>query len=159
MLRPTIDLPRIFESDDPKLIYGFVSLVTLFQSVDDRFLSMWKGGPAPVPRLNGKSHPEGGKRRTVDGGTSEMVEVQRLDVTITQKWLYLLAWQLQARGPERSLVVNKGVPFTVSRETLRIVTSADRASLECHGIGMVRLPSLTFWDSESDRTFTGAKDV
>ena len=48
LLRSSIDLPRIFESDNPKLIYGFVSHVKLFKSVDDKFLSLFRVQQADI---------------------------------------------------------------------------------------------------------------
>lgn len=137
MLRPSIPLPRLSGSDDPKLIHGFVSLVTLFQSVDDRFLSVWKGASTVSTSLC----LPGKVRETAeeDAKTGEMVEVQRLDVGVTRKWLHLLAWQIQTRGPGGTLLIDMSVPFAVSRETLRVITMGDRPSLECHGIGMVSI--------------------
>lgn len=150
MLRSSIDLPRIFESGNPKLIYGFVSLVNLFKSVDDKFLSLWKGG---------RASPGDSKhswRRTFTAVLSdqtinsacEIVEIQRLDIMVTQQWLHLLAWQMQTRkqyseltngieAQKDALVANRTFPFITSRDTLQIVTKANRRSLESHGIGMV----------------------
>lgn len=152
ILRSSIDLPRIFESEDPKLIYGFVSLVNLFKSVDDKFLSLWKGRPVSSSVV--ATTPEATRRhqgaavmlkdQSVDS-VCEIVEIQRLDITVTQQWLHLLAWQLQVRrtygrasshGSE--LATNRSFPFTVSRDTLQIISKANRKALESHGIGMVR---------------------
>lgn len=158
MLRSSIDLPRIFESDHPKLIYGFVSLVNLFKSVDDKFLSLWKGGRG----TGGSSSHDGGRpswQRTFAAVladqnvscVSEVVEIQRLDIMVTQQWLHLLAWQMQTRRMQQetraqqqtqqagkgSLAANRKFPFMASRDTLQVISKANRRSLESHGIGMV----------------------
>ncbi|KAG9253159.1 uncharacterized protein F5Z01DRAFT_176075 [Emericellopsis atlantica] len=147
LLRSTIPLPQVFTSPQPKLIYGFVSLVHLFKCVDDKFVSLWRtsravltwGSPsasasvASVADDTGKAAWQGPLCDSVAGQSmeGELVEVQRLDIAVTQQWLHLLAWQLQdARAASRR------VPFVVSRETLGVVTRADRQCLEAHGIGM-----------------------
>jgi hypothetical protein len=76
----------------------------------------------------------------------EIVEIQRLDITVTQQWLHLLAWQLQVRRAfgrssqrsEERATTNRRFPFTVSRDTLQIISKANRKALESHGIGMVQ---------------------
>lgn len=171
MLRSSIELPRVFESDNPKLIYGFVSLVNLFKSVDDKFLSLWKGHPSRI------SEPKQSWQRTFCAAlgdqninnVGEIVEIQRLDILITQQWLHLLAWQMQTRkmhsplgmqGPaDKSLTLDRKFPFTASRDTLQIVYKANRKSLESHGIGMVRVSSPSTELSSANVQFSGAKDL
>lgn len=151
MLRSTIELPRIFESDSPKLIFGFVSLVNLFKAVDDKFLSLWKGGDKanslPAPSSSSSSSTDGKSQSwqrmfhaaladQSGGGGSEIVEVQRLDILVTQQWLHLLAWQMQMRKGAKNTSGRK-FPFAISRDTLSIISKANRKSLEAHGIGMV----------------------
>lgn len=171
MLRSSIDLPRIFESDNPKLIYGFVSLVNLFKSVDDKFLSLWKGGRAS-PSESKQSWQRTFCAALADqniNSVHEIMDIQRLDIMVTQQWLHLLAWQMQTRRRYNevtqgtnvetgALATNRRFPFSVSRDTLQIITKANRRSLESHGIGMVSRgptndpPVLTF--SRSRRSLT-----
>ena len=161
LLRSSIDLPRIFESDNPKLIYGFVSHVKLFKSVDDKFLSLWKHGS----RSPGAGHPSKQQQQQswqqtfraalADQNAAnicEIIEIQRLDIMVTQQWLHLLAWQLQSgrasrgsdptsQGPDQESLAgaNSKIAFAVSRDTLQTITKADRGALESHGIGVVGL--------------------
>lgn len=150
ILRSSIDLPRIFESDNPKLIFGFVSLVNLFKSVDDKFLSLWKGG-RPSPSDTKQSWQRAFCAALADqniNSANEIMEIQRLDIMVTQQWLHLLAWQMESRrrqnevtqgtaAERKALAANRRFPFSASRDTLQIITKANRKSLESHGIGMV----------------------
>lgn len=161
MLRPSIELPRIFESSDPRLMYGFVTLVKVFTAVGDEFVSAWRDDQT-------------GARRCADGSTttssttpllpysddvlgalsmSEVDETQRLDILVTQQWLRTLVWRLQLRHGVKSLS-RSGVreppslhpqergtqqhPFQISRSVLGIISTTDQVWLEAHGIGMVR---------------------
>ncbi|KAI6777999.1 amylase cluster transcriptional regulator AmyR [Emericellopsis cladophorae] len=145
LLRSTIPLPQVFTSPQPKLIFGFVSLVHLFKCVDDKFVSLWRTSRAvltwerpsapSVASDTGQAALQGTLCAAVVAGQrvdGELVEVQRLDIAVTQQWLHLLAWQFQGAQAARS----RRVPFVVSRETLGVVTRADRQALKAHGIGV-----------------------
>jgi hypothetical protein len=156
MLRPSIELPRVFESSDPRLIYGFVTLVKVFAAVDNKFLSVWRddqpGGrnhahdataPSLTQLLNYNDDVPGAL------SMSEMDETQRLDILVTRQWLRALVWRLRLRHGVRSLSSNENQPlllphkgdahhpFQTSRSVLGIISAANRIALEAHGIGMV----------------------
>ena len=162
MLRPSIELPRVFESSDPRLIYGFVTLVKVFAAVDNKFLSVWRedqpGGrhhardvttPSLTQLLSYNDDVPGAL------SMSEMDETQRLDILVTRQWLRALVWRLQLRHGVRSLSSSSSNenqplllqhkedahhPFQTSRSVLGIISAANRIALEAHGIGMVTLP-------------------
>jgi hypothetical protein len=123
----------------------------LFKSVDDKFLSLWKGrGPSSAESKH--SWQRAFSATLADQGVNsvhEIMEIQRLDIMVTQQWLHLLAWQIQSRRRQKevtqgsasgkgTVVANRSFPFSASRNTLQIVTTANRHALESHGIGMVR---------------------
>lgn len=157
MLKPSIELPRVFESSNPRLIYGFVTLVKVFAAVDDEFLSAWRDdqpagvGEGPNDPI---THSTSGMSLTRllcyndDGpgalSLSEMDETQRLDILMTRQWLRALVWQLRLRhggrhfsGSTASSSENQP-PFQTARGILGIISAANRSSLEAHGIGMVK---------------------
>ncbi|CAM1501426.1 Fc.00g105880.m01.CDS01 [Cosmosporella sp. VM-42] len=125
VLRPTIDLPRVFESQDPKLAYGFVTLAKVFASVDEAFIAAWRDQPSSG---------------TVEGVLSEIEETQRLDILITHYWLRVLVCQLQIEYSPHSLPVSDGSDtrcvLDTSRSLLHLISTASSISLESHGIGM-----------------------
>ncbi|KJR82063.1 uncharacterized protein SPSK_03086 [Sporothrix schenckii 1099-18] len=119
VLRPDIELPGIFGSQDPRIGCGFVTLVKLFSSVSDAFVNAWSSQPLtdcePCPPALSKPHPHhcGGTTTTTNTRTSntsielfrpndvmnvlsmaEIDETQRLDILITEKWLNVLIHQL-----------------------------------------------------------------
>ncbi|KAL2131938.1 hypothetical protein VTI74DRAFT_4420 [Chaetomium olivicolor] len=158
MLRPSIELPRVFESSDPRLIYGFVMLVKVFAAVDEEFLSAWRDDQ---PSGRHHTHESATPSLTtqllsydddVPGALSmsEVDETQRLDILVTRQWLRALVWRLRLRDGVRSLSSSGDEnqtlllqhkedahhPFQTSRSVLGIISAANRASLEAHGIGM-----------------------
>lgn len=156
VLRPTIDLPRVFDSQDPKLAYGFVTLAKLFAAVDEAFIAAWTDHPALVgagmSKQSSQSIAKLLRQDDVAGvlSVSEIDETQRLDILITQQWLRILACQLQKEIPPQSTSSRDGhVPclqdglrgnthriLDTSRSLLAIISSATPTTLESHGIGM-----------------------
>lgn len=159
ILRPSIPLPRVFDSEQPELVYGFVRLVKVFTGVDEQFLVAWKNKPTV-------SHVAGGLKGSVNilnpsdelspddleisFANLKIVETQFLDISVTQKWLPLLQWQLKngrrltgtnatypAATSDGPPSFHPYFPFRVSRDLLQIIAGANRRSLESHGIGMV----------------------
>jgi hypothetical protein len=156
-LRPTIDLPRVFDSQDPKLAYGFVTLAKLFAAVDEAFIAAWTDQPvlvgAGMSKQSSQSIAKLLRHDDIAGvlSVSEIDETQRLDILITQQWLRILACQLQMEIPPQSASSQDGhIPglqdglrgnthriLDTSRSLLTIISSATPATLESHGIGMV----------------------
>ena len=147
ILRPDIDLPGVFESREPRLAYGFVTLAKLFASVDDSFLSAWSVGSSTRHRIDCS---EAQLRRLSDAITvlpiSEIEETQRLDILITEKWLRMLDLQLHMGNARRtsqsemseSRQSTSRHALDLSRGVLQIIASAAPSPLQSHGIGMVR---------------------
>lgn len=156
VLKPTIDLPRVFESGDPKLAYGFVTLAKVFATVDEVFIAAWANQPVlggvGIPQQTSQSIAKLLKHDDVSGvlSVSEIDETQRLDILATQHWLRILACRLQRElSPEPTLIKDKYEGFLqndltsntrrvldTSRSLLHVITSATPTSLEPHGIGM-----------------------
>lgn len=150
ILSPSIELPRVFDSDEPQLIFGFVTLAKVFSTVHDEFLTAWVGqkfwegddsnsnhqlgASLPMPQPLGVSSTAG----TVS--PSEIGGIQRVDIAITQQWLRVLTCQLNMR---RSPAANPGLcsqyVMESSKNMLHTLMSSGRHCVEAHGIGMVRL--------------------
>jgi hypothetical protein len=158
-LRPSLELPRVFESSEPKLIYGFVTLVKVFRAVDEAFLSAWGADQPDARDYSDESAPASMTTQLLnyseDGpgalSMAEVDETQRLDILVTREWLRTLVWRLRlqhgARLRSRSGSENQPLfqqdadahhPFQISRHVLEIISTSQRLSLEAHGIGMVR---------------------
>lgn len=157
MLRPSIELPAIFGTENPKLMLGFVNLVTLFKSVDGGFVSAWKATEAV--EYTGAAQAVVSTASSNNATSFPLVEIsetQRLDYQVTQFWLLMLTWQLQngitadsataaIAAPRQTVAsINPLLPFQISRQLLAVVSQADRNCLEVHGIGMVG-ETVTEW--------------
>lgn len=78
---------------------------------------------------------------------SEIDETQRLDITVTQHWIRIIACQMRMTSslrPDPSKTQHAGSlgsyiqpVLETSKSLLRLISTATPASLECHGLGMV----------------------
>lgn len=145
ILRPTIDLPRVFESQDPKLAYGFVTLAKVFAAVDEPFIAAWReqppSGTASTSEKASQSIARFLRHSDVEGVLSEIEETQRLDIVVTHYWLRVLVCQLQIGNSPQSVSIseesNTRCVLDTSRSLLQLISTASSVSLESHGIGMV----------------------
>ncbi|KND87426.1 putative sucrose utilization protein SUC1, partial [Tolypocladium ophioglossoides CBS 100239] len=158
ILRPSMELPKVFESQDPKLIYGFVTLTKIFKTIDNEFISAWRQ-PPPAGDACGPGDPcesmtklLGQEDVTGSLSVSEIDETQRLDVLVTQQWLRVLVCQMHVRqflphpvdvddidcagSQYNNRRIHEQYVLDTSKTLLQIVSKANRLSLEAHGIGM-----------------------
>ncbi|KAK2591698.1 hypothetical protein QQS21_010610 [Conoideocrella luteorostrata] len=168
VLRPSIDFPKVFDSHDPKLIYGFVALAKIFKSIDDGFISQWRH-----PHQSSEVNFHGKTLASISNGMdlagilsiSEMDETQKLDVLVTQQWLRVLACQIQLRRPAslanlvQSTSESRGIAelsggrsdqcfiIDTCKSLMQVLSKANRVSLEAHGIGMVSVGQVPIWPS------------
>ncbi|PNY29703.1 sucrose utilization protein SUC1, partial [Tolypocladium capitatum] len=156
ILRPSMELPKVFESQDPKLIYGFVTLTKVFKTIDNEFISAWRQPPAGGARGSGQPCESMTKllnQEDVIGSLSlsEIDETQRLDVLVTQQWLRVLVCQMQVRqflphvhadamdsaaSHYDNRRIHEQYVLDISKNLLGIISKANPVSLEAHGIGM-----------------------
>jgi len=141
-LHPTIELPLAFESEDPRLLNGFVNLAHLFSAIDDKFVSIWKGSARRKALCSEPWLAE--TQRSLDTvalSLAEITETTRIDISVSREWLHILAWQM---GVSNGLVCDKGqtstgrldYPIEVARRTVDIAERANPLALDSHGIGM-----------------------
>lgn len=146
-LTPSVDLPTVFESEDGKLLNGFVNLANLFSAVDDSFVSAWRGSRRQSLCNEAwlmKTQRELDATARVMG---ELSETQHLDISITREWLHVLAWQM---GVSNGLIWGQGeggmrldYPIELAKKVVEITSSATSEALDSHGIGMVSSPVLS----------------
>ncbi|KAK6003991.1 hypothetical protein QM012_008841 [Aureobasidium pullulans] len=141
-LHPTIELPLAFESEDPRLLHGFVNLAHLFSAIDDNFVSIWKGSARRKALCSEPWLAE--TQRSLDTvalSLSDITETARIDISVSREWLHVLAWQM---GVSNGLVCDKGqtgtgrldYPIELARRTVNITERANPLVLDSHGIGM-----------------------
>ncbi|KAK5737884.1 hypothetical protein LTR17_006322 [Elasticomyces elasticus] len=141
-LHPSIDLPVVFDSEDPGLLNGFVNLAKLFSVVDDNFVSAWRG----IRRQSLCDEAWlANTQRQLDAAASALEnisETQHVDINVTRQWLHVLAWQI---GVSNGLIWGKEetgtgmrleYPIELARRVVQITEGSSKAALESHGIGM-----------------------
>ncbi|KAH7113106.1 fungal-specific transcription factor domain-containing protein [Dactylonectria estremocensis] len=144
VLEPTIELPRVFESQDPKLAYGFVTLARVFAAVDGPLIVAWSDQPPPGTVGTAQKASQAIARflrhNDVEGVTSEIEETQRLDILVTHYWLRILVCQLRMGYTAQSIASTQRTTWNcvlnTSRSLLQMISSASPKCLESHGIGM-----------------------
>ena len=140
-LTPSVQLPAVFESEDPTLLNGFVNLANLFAAVDDNFVRAWRGSRRQS-LCNEAWLAETQKQLDAAALALENVsETQQLDISVTREWLHVLAWQM---GVSNGLIWGKGeggmrldYPIELAKKVVEITTGANAQALDSHGIGMV----------------------
>ncbi|KAK4990291.1 hypothetical protein LTR50_002616 [Elasticomyces elasticus] len=143
-LHASIQLPLVFESEDPHLLSGFVNLVTLFSAIDDNFVNIWRG----TRRRSLCSEPWlANTQRALDTtafAIDNVTETQQLDINVSREWLHVLAWQMGVsngliRGKRRDsggTYLGLEYPVELARRVVCITSGANSAALDSHGIGM-----------------------
>lgn len=131
-----------------------MALAKVFSTVDEEFIDAWVD-QAGTDHSNG---PPGASRHmskflepSCTAGTvspSEIDEIQRLDIAVTQQWLRVLTCQLNIRRSLRhSSSTDSRTTYASysqyvaesARNLLHTITAASPKCLEAHGIGMVRI--------------------
>lgn len=156
-MSPSIEMPHVFDSPDPKLMYGFVSLAKMFTTVDDAFITAWRDQSSAnnthlfrdlTNSMTNLLRPD-----DVTGASSfvDIDETQRLDILVTQHWLRSLVCQLHMHrmlrymddvctsspGTRDANKVDPRCVLDTSRGLLEIISASTKTALEAHGIGIV----------------------
>lgn len=143
-LTPSVQLPSVFESEDPMLLNGFVNLANLFSAVDDNFVRAWRGSRKQSlcnEAWLAQTQEQLDKAAFALGNISE---TQHLDISVTREWLHILAWQMGVRNglmwgkEEMGTGMRMEYPIELARKVVEITSGANALALDSHGIGMVR---------------------
>jgi hypothetical protein len=143
----SVKLPSIFQSEDPRLLYGFVDLANLFQSIDETFLSVWNGRGRKTSCSKNWLLDVQNKLNASAIAVEENLETQRLDISISRRWLQILGWQISVKQGLLTLNSHDGpfdlrYPIELAKDVVLCVSTASQASIDSHGIGMVSYPVL-----------------
>ncbi|WPG98833.1 Hypothetical protein R9X50_00163100 [Acrodontium crateriforme] len=170
-LHVSVQLPAVFESEDPQLLNGFVNLANLFSAVDESFVSAWRGSRRPSLCTENWLMNTQQQLDTAALALDNITETQHLDIAVTREWLHVLAWQM---GVSNGLIWGKGeggmrldYPIELARKVVEITSGADEQALNSHGIGMEQKLSdiagcladvLKCTDGDTSSTFLEGKD-
>ncbi|KAF7131443.1 hypothetical protein CNMCM5793_004668 [Aspergillus hiratsukae] len=140
MLRNSIHKPQVLCSDDPILTYGFINLINIFEKLTPNLYDWVSAGggdgffetPPISSILSSLSKP-----MSLDG----VVEMQRIDILVTQQWLQVMMWKLSMAhasqpGSRDDAVLPFHLPLLVGNAVMNIIGAASQGSVDAHGIGM-----------------------
>lgn len=137
-----VKLPSIFQSEDPRLLYGFVDLANLFLSIDETFVAVWNGRGRKTNCSKTWLMEIQHKLSASAVSVEENIETQELDISISRRWLQVLGWQISCK--QGLLTLNSQeepfdlrYPIELARDVVQSISTASQSSLDSHGIGMV----------------------
>ena len=145
MLRSNIRKPSIFTSDDPSLLYGFVNLVTFFEMITPVFYpspdTCSQCGHSPDQTPISATYQA---LATANPFLEEIVEIQQVDIIVTQQWLQARLWkhateQALADPSKASSLLPMQIPAAAGKSVMSFLSTVSQRSTDSHGIGMVRL--------------------
>ncbi|KAL1868162.1 hypothetical protein Plec18167_008353 [Paecilomyces lecythidis] len=147
-LRNSIEKPKVLYADDPILAYGFLNLINVFETLTVNLYDWVSTGcdsrysEVPPTRTiqSNLSNPI-----TLDG----VLEIQQVDILVTQQWLQAKMWALSLLGhghsasPQQSMPLPTGgpvlpfhLPVLVGKAVMNVIASVSQGALDAHGIGM-----------------------
>ncbi|KAH8705384.1 hypothetical protein BGW36DRAFT_367450 [Talaromyces proteolyticus] len=140
MLRATIKKPVVFQSESPTTMYGFTSLISLFEKITPDFYE-WNicdiGGMCDLSSLSDIY-------KSVAFATpllAEVPETNRVDIILTQQWLQTRLWRFYMdrqylHGGQSNTGLPKQTPTIAGRIVMACLSSVAQKSADSHGIGI-----------------------
>lgn len=141
MLRSSIHKPQVLCSEDPILAYGFINLINIFENLTPNLYD-WISADSgdrilerpPISAIQSSLC----KAISLEG----VLEVQQVDILITQQWLQTMMWKLSIShatqpGSHDDAVLPFHLPVMVSKSMMSVIGAASQGAVDTHGIGMV----------------------
>ncbi|KAJ9261265.1 transcriptional regulator family: Fungal Specific TF [Paecilomyces variotii] len=157
MLRNSIEKPKVLYADDPILTYGFLNLINIFETLTVNLYDWVSTGCD-------SRYSELPPTRTIQSNLSNQItldgvlEIQQVDILITQQWLQAKMWALSflahhrhrhsssSSSSQQSIIpistTTRGpvlpfhLPILVGKAVMDVISSVSQGALDAHGIGM-----------------------
>ncbi|KAJ5772919.1 hypothetical protein N7457_007815 [Penicillium paradoxum] len=140
MLRSSIHKPQVLCSEDPILAYGFINLINIFENLTPGLYDWVSAGSGdgilerpPTSAIQSSLC----KPISLDG----VLEIQQVDILITQQWLQAMMWKLSMShasqsGARDDAVLPFHLPVMVGKSVMSVIGAASQGAVDAHGIGM-----------------------
>ncbi|KAF1991833.1 hypothetical protein K402DRAFT_70860 [Aulographum hederae CBS 113979] len=137
----TINMPTIDEDPtDTVPLQGFIHLINLYRPFDETFFGLWnrtRDGAVPSWLVQ--------LQKTLSNALPtylESMEVQAVDIRMSQLWLKTMVWQLAiSHGFISSVATDNTLsfryPIDISRELVDLSNEFSQHAMEVHGIGLI----------------------
>lgn len=166
MLRSSIHKPQVLCSEDPILAYGFINLITIFETLTpDLYDWLSAGGSEGLLERPSMSKIQSSLANSIS--LEGVIEIQQVDILITQQWLQAMMWRFSINNSTQPAshhneLLPFHLPVLVGKAVMGVVGAASQGAVDAHGIGMVSQYSL--YDSPEYRrilttSVTGTKAV
>jgi hypothetical protein len=141
MLRSSIHKPQVLCSEDPILAYGFINLVNIFENLTPNLYD-WvsAGGGDGILERPPTSAIQSSLCKPIS--LEGVLEIQQVDILITQQWLQAMMWKLSMShatqsGSRDDAVLPFHLPVMVGKAVMSVIGAASQGAVDAHGIGMV----------------------
>lgn len=145
-LQRSINLPTVSPGPDAKILSGFLDLVSLFQNIDDTFLTLWN-----LPSTNSTPTPSPLQESLIGLqdilncsllDVSDRTEIQQADLLISRQWLKTIVWQLCVSkrllcSSSASESMSFCYPVTIARDVVLISQLLPLKAFEANGVGIL----------------------
>ncbi|KAJ5720031.1 hypothetical protein N7493_006909 [Penicillium malachiteum] len=140
MLRSSIHKPQVLCSEDPILAYGFINLINLFENLEPSIYDWLSAGGGdgllerpPTSAIQSSLC----KPISLEG----VLEIQQVDILITQQWLQSMMWKLSMNHPTQpgakdDAVMPFHLPVLVGKAVMGVIGTVSQGAVDAHGIGM-----------------------
>ena len=136
---------ELFEDENPSILAGFQCLCRLFGLLDAKFVELWRNYlpednnfATSLQNIATIQH----SLNAMSFETSDLTDIQRADVLVTQQWLRLIFWQASMRqGLVSSASLDPAFlydyPTTIAKRLCDVMTKLPITAILVHGLGIV----------------------
>jgi Fungal Zn(2)-Cys(6) binuclear cluster domain/Fungal specific transcription factor domain len=136
-----------FDDEDPSILAGFQCICQLFSLLDEKFVELWRqvapeveGASSTVQNIAAIQHD----LNAISFETSELSDIQKADVLITQQWLRLIFWQASMRqglvsSASQDPVFYYDYPISIAKTLCEMMNKLPINAVIVHGSGIVSI--------------------
>ncbi|EED17421.1 conserved hypothetical protein [Talaromyces stipitatus ATCC 10500] len=140
MLRATIEKPSVFRSESPITMYGFNSLISLFEKITPDVYEWNIGNTGRPCNLSSLSDIYQSVAFTAPL-LGEVSETSRVDIILTQQWLQTRLWRFcmgrqHLHHTHSDTRLPRQTPAMAGKIVMSCLSSVTQKSADAHGIGL-----------------------
>lgn len=131
-----------FDDEDPSILTGFQCLCELFALLDEKFIEVWRSSESHTIRPS-VEHIAAiqDNLSNLSFDPTDLPEIQRADVQITQQWLRLIFWQASMRqgiisSHSSNPAFTYSYPIHIAKSLCEQMSNMSINAVAVHGLGI-----------------------
>jgi hypothetical protein len=131
-----------FDDEDPGILTGFQCLCQLFALLDEKFIEVWRSSESQTARPSVDNIAAiQQKLSNLSFDFTNLRDIQRADVQITQQWLRLIFWQASMRQgiistTSENPAFTYSYPIQIAKALCEQMSSMPVNAVAVHGLGI-----------------------